>query len=49
MDVCTCGHAIDEHGGDKKYPGSTACHGITAPDDEFCDCIAYEEDEDEND
>lgn len=34
---CMCGHAIEEHGGDPKYPGSTACTE--------CDCIAYEADE----
>jgi hypothetical protein len=45
-DVCTCGHALDEHGGDLKYPGSTACHG-EGNDGEDCDCSAYEEDEDE--
>ena len=42
-DACACGHAIEEHGHDPKYPGSTACVE--------CDCIAYEqtmEEEDEN-
>lgn len=33
--ACTCGHAIEEHGNDPKYPGSTACS-------ECSDCIAYE-------
>jgi len=35
---CTCGHAIEEHGHDPDYPGSTACI--------HCECIAYEADED---
>lgn len=39
---CACGHAIEAHGGDKDYPGSTACR-----DDAACPCIAYEADEDE--
>lgn len=34
---CVCGHAIEEHGHDKKHPGSTACNE--------CGCIAYEADE----
>jgi hypothetical protein len=33
--TCICWHAIEEHGGDPKYPGATDCHA----DD--CDCIAY--------
>lgn len=33
---CACGHAPEEHGGDPRYPGSTACSE--------CDCIAYESD-----
>jgi len=36
---CMCGHAPEEHGGDPKHPGSTAC---TA---EGCPCICYEADE----
>lgn len=44
MDVCVCGHALDEHGGDPEFPGNTGCHGDT--EDGPCDCIAYEEDED---
>lgn len=36
---CHCGHAIEEHGGDHKFPGSTSCSV------EECDCIAYEADE----
>jgi hypothetical protein len=43
---CHCGHADDEHyepGEDKKYPGSTACTV------EGCDCIAYEENDDDDD
>ena len=42
MSACMCGHAIEEHGDDPKYPGSTAC-GV---DD--CDCIAFEADESED-
>jgi len=38
---CTCGHTGEEHGGDPKYPGSTAC----SIDD--CDCIAFEWDGEE--
>lgn len=34
--ACTCGHAEEEHGGDPKYPGSTACIE--------CECIAFEDD-----
>lgn len=34
---CNCGHVADEHGGDSKHPGSTACAV------EGCDCIAFEE------
>jgi hypothetical protein len=41
--TCTCGHAPEEHGNDKKHKGSTAC--------DECDCCAYDadapEDEDE--
>lgn len=51
MDVCTCGHAEDEHGGDPAYPGNTSCTGLLHDEeidqDVPCDCIAYEEDEDE--
>lgn len=44
--TCVCGHAIEEHGHDPEYPGSTACQadgvaGEDAPGD-GCDCIAYE-------
>lgn len=39
--ACTCGHAIEEHGHDPKYPGSTACTE--------CGCIAFEAAEDDND
>lgn len=37
--VCTCGHAIEEHGGDPEYPGSMACTE--------CDCIHYAEADEE--
>jgi hypothetical protein len=33
---CTCGHLRHEHGGDVKYPGSTACQI------EDCDCTSFE-------
>lgn len=33
--ACTCGHAREEHGNDKLYPGSTACT--------LCGCLSYEE------
>jgi hypothetical protein len=39
FEPCQCGHAIEEHGHDPKYSGSTACHV------EECDCIAYEADD----
>ena len=38
IEVCACGHLIEEHGGDPEYPGSSKCH--------LCDCCAYEADED---
>lgn len=37
---CTCGHAPEEHGGDTKHPGSTACVK--------CHCIAYDEEAEED-
>lgn len=37
--ACTCGHAVEEHGGDPKYPGAMACTE--------CDCVAYEEADDD--
>lgn len=37
--ACVCGHAEEEHGDDPDYPGSTACTE--------CDCIAYEEEDSE--
>lgn len=52
MDVCVCGHALDQHGGDPVYPGSMACHGVVQSEhvgqDEECDCIHYEEDDSED-
>ena len=33
---CTCGHTVEEHGHNPKYPASTACTE--------CDCIGYEAD-----
>ena len=35
-EACMCGCAIEAHGGDPQYPGSTSCTE--------CDCIAYEAD-----
>ena len=35
-EACMCGCAIEAHGGDPEYPGSTSCAE--------CDCIAYEAD-----
>lgn len=33
--TCQCGDALDEHGHDDEYPGSTACN--------VChDCLAFE-------
>lgn len=40
MQPCTCGHTIEEHGGDPGYPGSMACTE--------CDCIHYEAFEDDD-
>ena len=40
--ACHCGHAIEEHGHDPRHPGSTACSI------EGCDCIAFEEADDED-
>lgn len=37
--ACQCGHAIEEHGNDRRHLGSTACTE--------CDCIAFEENDDE--
>jgi hypothetical protein len=34
--ACVCGHAVEEHGHDDQYPGSTACS--ECPDV----CVAYE-------
>jgi hypothetical protein len=34
---CTCGHTLEEHGGDPDVPGSTACNI------EECECAAFEE------
>jgi len=39
--TCYCGHSKEEHVGTKRHPGSTACQV------NGCDCIAYEEDEGE--
>lgn len=38
-EVCVCGDVADEHGGNPKYPGSTACKI------KKCGCIAFELDE----
>ena len=35
---CCCGHSVEEHGGNEKYPGSTACYA------KDCDCVAYDAD-----
>lgn len=35
--TCVCGHAVEEHGNDPEFPGSTACG--ECPEGE---CIAYE-------
>lgn len=35
-EACVCGCAIEAHGNDPDYPGSTSCTE--------CDCIAYEAD-----
>lgn len=37
--VCACGHSLDDHGHDPKFPGSTACR------DDDCDCIAFEQED----
>lgn len=33
-EVCACGHVKDEHGGDRQYPGSSAC--------QICSCVAFD-------
>ncbi len=38
MNTCTCEHVEDEHGGDPEFPGSTACTI------DGCECLAYEDD-----
>lgn len=40
ISACVCGHSIEWHGHDDRFPGSTACS--ECPDDE---CIAYEADQ----
>lgn len=35
-EACVCGCAIEAHGSDPEYPGSTSCTE--------CECIAYEAD-----
>lgn len=47
MPLCTCGDADDEHGGDEKFPGSTACifndpNTAKEADREVCECVAFE-------
>lgn len=36
--ACQCGHAVEEHGHDPDYPGSTACSECPEGD-----CVAYED------
>lgn len=36
--TCSCGDTEEEHGGDKEFPGATACRI------EGCDCVAFEYD-----
>lgn len=43
LEPCVCGHSVEEHGDDPKYPGSMACNI------EECGCIHYEADESEDD
>ena len=38
---CQCGHAVEEHGHDPRYPGNTGCT--------ICGCLAYEADVDGDD
>lgn len=47
-DACACGHSIDEHGDDPKYPGSTACNARDDWPSGRCGCIAYERDDSED-
>ncbi len=44
--ACHCGHAEEEHGDDPEYPGSSACNAQDSDGDD-CGCIAFEENEDE--
>ena len=39
--ACMCGHSVEEHGHDTKFPASTACRV------KRCKCIAFEGDMDE--
>jgi len=39
--ACMCGHSVEEHGHDPKFPASTACRV------KECKCIAFEGDVDE--
>jgi hypothetical protein len=39
--ACMCGHSVEEHGHDPKFPASTACRV------KRCKCIAFEGDVDE--
>lgn len=56
--ACVCGHSEEEHGNDPEYPGSTACDAelrlayISKKGQspvEKCDCIAFEEEEENED
>jgi hypothetical protein len=38
---CTCGHSIQDHGHDPRYPNNTACT--------VCGCISYDPDKEEDD
>lgn len=49
-EVCTCGHALDEHGGDSGYPGSSKCNGTVLEQSGLrgdievdCDCTCFEQ------
>lgn len=40
--ACACGHALEEHGGDPEYPGSTSCN------EDDCECVAFESEPEED-
>lgn len=46
--ICTCGCSLDDHGGDDEYPGSTSCRNCDGSNDNNNECLAFEEDHDDD-